>query len=320
MNDNYIIGVDIGGTKVRVGILDPEGNLNVSKIIPTNPELGVENTINRIILTTEELIKGQNLKSNNFSAVSIGVPGSVELDTGTVLLAPNIYWKNVPLGSIIREYFQLPTFIEQDTKIAALGEFIKGAGKGSKNCIYITVSTGIGSGIIIDGNLVRGSGGTAGEIGHMVLDPYGPQCTCGNRGCLQMLSSGPAIATKMKQAIRNGAFSIIENLVPNIDEIKCEDVIKALKEGDNLALQILEESTYYLGLGISYVVSLLNPEVVILGGGVVQGGDDLVINLVKNAVQKYSYPLAKECVNIVKSKLRENAVIVGTAFLPRQWK
>lgn len=316
ITDKLVIGVDIGGTKIATGILDRYGNIIDKEVLFTKPEEGQIAVINRILSSIEFLIGKHNLSREEILAIGVGVPGSVDLRTGIVVLAPNIFWVNVPLRDVLEEHFRCKVYLDYDTKASALAEYIKGAGRGMANFAYVTISTGIGCGLVLNGKVFRGSLNTAGEIGHLVVVPNGPLCTCGNQGCLQMISSGPAIVRQVKEAIKKGHHSIIMNYVDNVEEIRAEHVIQALKDLDPLALSIFDNSMLYLSLGISHMVNLLNLDLVILGGGIVEGADGLVLEYVKEKIIKYIYPPSRSCFSITNSQIGKDVGLIGAGLLP----
>ena len=195
MSKKYSIGIDVGGTNVKIAVVDPKGNIVYSNSVPTRAEMGYEYTIKNIKETIYASLKETKLTLDNVVGIGVGLPGQINSDEGFVRLLPNIPgWKDVPLGKILEDEFKVKTKLDNDVRVATLGEYTFGAGQGCKNLICLTVGTGVGSGIIVNGELVRGASMSAGEIGHMVvMEPHGPICGCGSTGCLEALASGPAI-------------------------------------------------------------------------------------------------------------------------------
>ncbi len=313
------VGVDIGGTKTGVALLKPNGDVLKKRYFPTEHQRGEKNLADRVIECFESLLDTSGFNRKAVMSVGIGVPGSVNYETGEVLLAPNIFWKNVPLGQWMEEYFQRHVFIDYDTKASALAERIRGAGKNALNFAYVTISTGIGCGLILNGKIYRGKMGTAGEVGHVVVDPQGVPCHCGNRGCLQMYSSGPALMKQAKHALKNNPSSHILSLAEGIDRVKAEHVIEAAKLCDPLALAIFNNSMNYLAFGISHMINLLNLELIILGGGVLRGAETMILHSIKDKAALYAYPVARDCVRFDTSHLREDVGIIGAGLLPQYW-
>ncbi|HHV62067.1 MAG TPA: ROK family protein [Firmicutes bacterium] len=319
----YAVGIDLGGTKIAVGMVDEAGHILSQARRPTGAEEGYRAVIGRMADAIRAVAEDSAVSLSEVSSIGVGVPGTPDFSDGTVIFAPNIGWRDVPLGRLLREEFGLPVYVDYDTNAAALGEYMVGAGKGARVLLFVTVGTGVGAGIVFAGKLFRGATGIAGEIGHMVMDKDGPPCTCGNIGCLQMFSKGPALADRAAQAIEGeeGSRSTVlrELLRAQGGGLTGEMVIKAAREGDPIARKVFEEGVLYLGLGIANAVSLLNPDVVVVGGGIAKAGDLLFKSLVKT-VKERAYPMAAECVDIRLSMNSEEAAIVGAAMLEATWE
>lgn len=247
----YVVGVDLGGTKILTALADGQGNILARVRVPTPAAQGVAAVIECLARTVREVTSGASLE-----AVGVGCPGPLDHVTGTVHQAPNLGWRDVPLASLLRERLLVPVFVENDANLAALGEYARGAGRGVERMVYVTVSTGIGGGLILDGRIYHGEGGGAGEIGHMTLDPNGPRCACGRRGCLEALASGTAIARRARE------------LGVGDETVTAAAVARLAGEGDAAGAEILREAAAYLGWGLANVITLLAPKRVVLGGGV----------------------------------------------------
>ena len=269
---SFIIGVDIGGTQIRAALSDGEGNIIHRVAHPTLADQGPEPVIERI---KEAIRQAAGRHLGEVQAIGIASAGPLDPWKGVIIKAPNLPgWHHVPLKGIIEEEFRLPTYVGNDANLAALAEQRFGAGKGARHLIYITHSTGIGGGIIVDGRLLLGSKGLGAEVGHIVLDIDGPRCGCGNIGCLEAMAAGPAIARNAVQAIEAGRKTIIPDLVDgDLSRISAEQVSEAAQQGDSLAIELIRQAGELLGIGLVSLIHLFNPEIIIIGGGVSKAGD-----------------------------------------------
>lgn len=260
------IAVDLGGTKIRAARYDEEGRILARAQGPTRPEEGVEAVIARII----EAIEAVWAREEPVEAIGVGAPGPLDPRTGVVRTAPNLGWENVPLADRLRERFQVPCFVGNDANLAALGEWQYGAGRGHAHLVYLTVSTGIGGGVITHGVLLEGAHGLGAELGHLVVEARdGPRCSCGRTGCLEAVASGTAIARMAREAWARG------EPVPWRDPaaITAAEVAEAAAHGNPVASAIMDRAAFYLGVGIASLWHIFNPTLVILGGGVMKSGE-----------------------------------------------
>ena len=307
------IGIDVGGTNVKLALVSPEGKIIYSNSIPTHAEMGYEYTVNNIKEAIRDLLKETDSKPENIQGIGFGFPGQVDYKSGIVRLAPNIPgWVDVPIAKMIEEEFHIPTRVDNDVRCAALGELNFGAGKGCENLICITVGTGIGSGLIVNGKLVRGASNAAGEIGHIKLQMNGgPICGCGDTGCMEAFASGPSIVALAEEYIRGGKSTKYRELAnPDITPYV---VAVAAKEGDPVARQIFRVMGEYIGMGLVSVVNLLNPEKIIIGGGVADAGD-ILFDPIKETIAKRAMTIQKE-VEIVPAQLGNTAGVIGASLL-----
>ena len=273
MSRKYAIGVDLGGTKIATGIVDMDAKLLDQVVMDTAAQEGVEAVLGRMAESVRTLMDRQGVKAEDVLGIGVCSPGPLDRETGIVLAAPNLGWTNVHLGPMLQELTGITTYVENDANAAALAEKWMGAGRGAKNMVYITVSTGVGSGIIINGSLYAGSHGTAGEVGHIVMEDGGPLCGCGQRGCLEAYASGTAIARMAREALESGTQSKIRDLVEdNLEAVSAKVVGEAAAQGDEVANAILDKAFHYLGLGMISVINLFDPELIVIGGGVRQLG------------------------------------------------
>jgi len=312
---HYNIGIDIGGTKIAIGLVDNEIRLIDRIDIPTVIEKGPDPLISEIIKQTGTLINRNGLIDKQVNSIGIGVPGTVDHETGHVVLAPNIYWRDVPLGKKFTESFtSTPIYIDQDTNAAILGEYMLQDGKYIKNFFYITLGTGVGSGLIFNGKLYRGRLNTAGEIGHTVVEKNGIPCTCGNRGCLQMYAKGPGIVDEAIRRIERGAETNLKKYLEEKNKLTAQQIGDEANNGDKFAMDLLLWAADYVGLALANIVSVLNPDLIVIGGGVTRCGA-FFINAITNSTIKYCYPPARDSVVISCTTQWEKSGIIGAALL-----
>ncbi|MBU7006267.1 ROK family protein [Phosphitispora fastidiosa] len=313
MNDKFVIGIDLGGTNIKGALLDLDGGIIEKREIPTLANAGPEAVAGRIAGMITELEAAVRDTGKSVAGVGIGVPGQPERSTGEVIFAPNLYWRNVPLVKYLRRYTGLPVFLENDANVAALGEQWRGAGQGSANMVMVTIGTGIGGGIVLDGRLYTGSNGAAGELGHAVIEPAGPQCSCGRRGCLETLTSATAMVRMAREALDRG----VKTELSKEENLEARDIIMAAQAGDRLALDIVEKAAYYLGIGLGNIINILNPDTIVIGGGVSRAGELLFEPLCRNA-RANCLDCAGSIVRIVPAQLGNDAGFVGAAKLVLQ--
>lgn len=308
------IGIDVGGTNVKIALVNENGGIVYSNSIPTRTEMGYEYTVNSMKEAIRELLKETNSKPEDIEGMGFGFPGQIDCEKGIVKLAPNVPgWVNVPIAEIMEKEFGIPTKVDNDVRCAALGELNFGAGQGCENLICITVGTGIGSGLIVNGKLVRGASNAAGEIGHIKLDiTGGPLCGCGDRGCLEAFASGPSIVAMAEEYIKGGKSTKYRELAN--PEITPYVVSVAAQEGDPVARRIFTIMGEYIGVGLASVVNLLNPEKIIIGGGVAAAGD-ILMNPIKETLVKRAMPISGAAVEVVPAQLGNTAGVIGASLL-----
>lgn len=311
------IGIDVGGTNVKIALVDDNGKIIYSNSVPTYAKMGYEYTVNNIKQAIKDLMKETNTTPSDIEGIGFDFPGQVDCKTGVVKLAPNIPgWVNVPIAQMIEDEFHIPTRIDNDVRCAALGELKFGAGRGCENFICITVGTGIGSGIVINGKVVRGATNAAGELGHIKLQMNGgPICGCGDTGCLEAFASGPAIVAMAQEYIKGGkSTKFREMAAAEGGEITPYMVAKAAEEGDPVAKRIFEIVGEYIGIGLTSVINLLNPERVIIGGGVAESGE-LLLGPIRKTIKERAMVVAGNAVEIVPAQLGNSAGVIGASML-----
>lgn len=307
------IGIDVGGTNVKLALVNDKGNILYSNSVPTRAEMGYEYTVNNIKQAIKDLMA--ETKASNIEGIGFDFPGQIDYKNGIVRLAPNIPgWVNIPIVQIIEDEFKIPTRIDNDVHCAALGELNFGAGKGCENFICMTVGTGIGSGIVINGKLVRGASNAAGELGHIKLQMHdGPICGCGDTGCLEAFASGPSIVAMAEDYIRGGKSTKFREMA-NGGQITPYIVCEAAKAGDPVAQRIFTIMGEYIGVGLASVVNLLNPEKIIIGGGVADAGEILLEPLTET-LKKRAMKIAGSAVEVVPAQLGNTAGVIGASLL-----
>ncbi|MYA69055.1 ROK family glucokinase [Candidatus Poribacteria bacterium] len=315
-----VVGVDMGGTKILSAVIDAEGNILGTAKVPTKADEGTAVVIDRIADAIQKAIGKSGVNRASIEAVGIGAPGPLDPETGVVIFAPNLGWRDVPLKAELEARVGIPTFVDNDVNVGTLGEHAFGAGKGVQNIVGIFVGTGIGGGIILHGELFHGASKTAGEIGHIIVKADGPRCGCGRRGCLEALASRTAMTKQFQKAIeKKGKKSVISKLTDgDLSAIRSGVLAKAIRAKDKLTLKVFKKATKYLGIGIGSIVNFLNPEMIILGGGVVEALDDTFLDNIRAAAEKYALPNTLDGVQIVRAELGDNSGILGAAALARQ--
>jgi glucokinase len=309
----WALGLDVGGTKIAGGLVSDTGEVRnfQSRMIQAKGDQAV----NAILETGRLFIDLAQAQGIRLEGVGIAVPGAVNIHTGIVLGAPNLDWKDLPLKSIAEKQLRLPSEIELDVRATALGEMLSGAAKDIKDFVYITIGTGIGAGIVINGLLLYGSQSTSGEIGHCILIKDGPLCGCGQRGCFEALAAGPAIADRAQRAAWSAlSQSILVDAAQRGDEIDAKMVFEAALKGDELALEVVRETADYIGRGLALILNILNPQKIIIGGGVAKAGE-LLFRSIRSAAAKYTlYPPAKRT-EIIPISDPNRILVAGSANL-----
>lgn len=313
----YIVGVDLGGTNIVAGAMSEDGSQHHGmRSIPTSSELGAEGVADRICGLIEGVILDTMAKTDahrkDFIGVGIGAPGPLDRERGIVVIAPNLGWKDFPLRDRIVDRLGLEATLDNDANCATVGEWWQGAAKGGKIVIGMTIGTGIGGGLIIDGKLLHGASDVAGEIGHTTIDLNGRHCKCGNYGCIEAYASGPAIATRAREVLmREETASLLPRLVNgHLETITAETVYDAAKQGDAVAQEIVRDTARYLGVGIANMLNIVNADTVVVAGGVTKAGDALFTPLIAE-VRRRAFKPAVEAARIVPGALPGTAGVVG---------
>ena len=308
------IGVDLGGTNLRFGLVREDKKIISRRRTGTMATEGVEIVIERLTSGIQTLAMRAESLGLEVAGIGIGVPGIISAREGVVRLSPNLPgWKDTPLRARLQESFPYPVYIENDANAYALGEYWFGAGKDAESMVCITLGTGVGGGIILDGHIWRGADGMAGEAGHITVNPDGPLCPCGNRGCLERYSSATAVMEMAQSAAAGSGKTAIKALLKN-GTLTPETIADAAKKGDRTAARIYSEAGKYLGIAIADLIDLLNMECVVIGGGM-SGAWELFIGPLKEEVRARAFKIPAQRCRIVRGKLRDDAGILGAAGL-----
>lgn len=321
----YILGVDLGGTNIVAGAMPEDGGRELSvRSEPTHAERGSEAVVDRIVSmlaqVISDVIESHGAQPHDFLGVGVGAPGPLDRERGVVVVAPNLGWRDFPLRDAISDRIRLPATLDNDANCATVGEWWRGAAQGGRNVVGITIGTGIGGGIVIDGKLYHGSSDVAGEIGHTTIDSTGRYCRCGNYGCLEAYASGPAIALRAREALERDEISALHKMVKgDLDLLTAATVYEAAHRGDSLALEVVRDTARFLGTGIANLLNTVNPDVVVITGGVTRAGDRLFEPLRAEVKRRAFRPAVAAC-RIVPGTLEGTAGMVGAVATFKQQK
>lgn len=313
-NKTLLIGVDLGGTNMRMGMVTSDGRMVHRLILPTRVTLGLDKVVERIIKAIQEVINQTIVPGNQIKGIGIGSPGTIDIQSGIIISSPNFpKWKQVPLKHMIEEKLSIPTFMDNDANAFAFGEKWVGAGKEVQSLVCLTLGTGVGGGIILNGRIWHGADGMAAEIGHMTVLPDGLKCNCGNYGCLESYASASSIVRRVCNAIQSGKLTMVLDYAKgNLENITSDLVYQAALKGDELAIHIMNETATFLGIGIANLINLLNPEMIVVGGGLTNAWD-IIYPVTLKEVQKRALSEMAKRVKIVRASLGDNSGIIGAA-------
>jgi len=316
----HIVGVDLGGTNIVVATVAADGSAMLGPVSrPTPVERGPDAVVSAIVeLIQESITAARSARPDlDVAGVGIGAPGPLDTRRGIVRLAPNLGWHDMPLRDRVAAAVGLPAALDNDANCATLGEWWLGAARGSRIAVGITVGTGVGGGVIIDGALYHGASDVAGEIGHTTIDSTGRRCKCGNYGCLEAYASGPAIAARAVEGVRSGEPSRLAAYAGgDLTAVTAQVVYQAAHEGDAFALDVVRETAHFLGTGVANIVNILNPEVVVVCGGVTLAGEQLFEPLRREVTRRAFKPAVEVC-RIVPGALPGTAGVLGAAHVFR---
>jgi glucokinase len=308
-----LIGIDLGGTQLRVAVADDRGRLKTVVRRATEAARGRQHVIDRIVATVKDALDEDGTSPRRVRALGIGLPGPVDPAAGLVISPGNLPgFKNVPLNRILTRATGIPSFLHHDAHLAALGEHQRGAARGAREVIYLTVSTGIGAGLILHGELYAGAHGIAGEIGHIIVQRDGPLCTCGLRGCVEAIASGTGISRAARELAPQTPGSVLHELMSP----GAEDVARAARSGDTLATSILENAGAYLGIAIGTLINLFNPQLIVLGGSVLKAGAPL-LRPMRRSMNASSWKASRRGLRIVAPALGDDVGLIGAVEFAR---
>lgn len=311
----YYVGIDLGGTNIVAGVVDEEYNIIAKASVKTNCPRPEKEIADDMAKTALQAVKNAGLTIDDIEWIGVGTPGIANSSTGIIEYSNNLGFRNTPMVEYIRETIDKPIFIENDANAAAYGEYVAGAAKGAKNAVCITLGTGVGSGIIVDGKIYSGSNFAGGEIGHTVIEVDGAQCSCGRKGCFEAYSSATGLIRMSKEAMEQFPDSIMNKMAEEKGKVTARTSFDAMRAGDKPAKDVVDKYIKYLAAGITNVINIFQPDVLCIGGGVCNEGDPLLLP-VKALVKEEVYTRnSKKNAEIVIAKLGNDAGIIGAAFL-----
>lgn len=313
----FNIGIDLGGTNIKVGIVDEAYNIISRSSVKTNLPRPAEGIVDGICEAVQLALDGAGLSIGDINSIGIGTPGAANRSTGTVLYSNNLGFKDTPLGEMLTKRLGREIYVENDANAAAYGEYLAGSGKGYENVVVITLGTGVGGGIIIDGKIYTGFNFCGAELGHTVIEYNGRPCSCGRKGCFEAYSSATALITATKKAMEEHKDSKLWEIAGSIDNVDGKTAFDGMRAGDKIACDVVNEYIEYLGCGLTNVVNIFQPQVLLIGGGVCKEGDNLTLPL-KKIIQREAYCVdPNSSTKLDVCKLGNDAGIIGAAFLCR---
>ncbi len=307
-----VLAIDLGGTQIRAALVTPDLRVHARRAIPTADERGVQSVVARICelaATTRANASIEGLPAP--IGISISSPGPLDPWRGLVVSPPNLAgWHDVPLAAAVEDSMDLPTFLERDTNVAVLAEWRYGAAKGTSNAVYITVSTGIGGGIVSGGRPIVGPDGTAGEVGHMTVDIDGPECACGGRGHIEAIASGTALAKAAQGLLADGTAPVLARLAASGADVDAKLLARAADEGDAACVEVLERAWLAIGAGCASLVNLLNPEVIVIGGSIAEHRPRL-FDVAREQIARRAFGVPARRVRVVLAELGDDVSLIG---------
>ena len=311
----YAIGIDLGGTKILTALVNRETGEVVDFVKKkTKKEKGASKIIHKMVESIEELLSNNNLEQKDISSIGVGAAGQNDRENGILIAAPNLDCYNLNIRKELQNHFNIPVYLGNDVEIAAIGEMKFGAAKGCKDFVCVFVGTGVGSAIVKNGQIITGATGTAGEIGHIIVDLNGRPCACGAHGCLEAYASRSAIETRIEGALKKGRKSCISEYLEEGKNITSSMIQKSIEREDDLVTQCVAEAAEYLSGGIASIINFINPELNVLGGGLINAVDFFYQKTIKKARAK-SLPVPAEKIEFKKASLGDFSGVIGAAFL-----
>lgn len=317
---DHFLGVDLGGTKILGGVFDSKFSLVGRSKLSTKADRGVEAVIERIARCVREVADECDVKLSQIRGIGIGAPGAVDSDKGRVIFAPNLPgWKDIALKKELEKLLDIPVFLGNDANVCALGVFDQEYKARPRTLVGVFIGTGIGGGLVLNGKLHEGYNLTAGEIGHMVVEINGPKCGCGNRGCYEALASRTAIFREIQAGVKDGQKTVLtEMLGDDLKNMRSGDLRKAIRKGDKFVEKIVAEAAEYAGVGVANLINILNPEVVVVGGGLIEALENEIMPGLLKSAKEHVMPGTMAGIDIKATKLGDDAGITGAAVLARQ--
>lgn len=310
----FSVGVDVGGTNIKFGIMDENGKILLQQKTRTEPERGSDIIVGSILGGIQTILHNASLRLKEISSIGLGVPGTTDSLHGVVVYAPNLFWRNVEIVKAIRQTFDVPIFIAQDTRAAAWAEYLVGAGRGLRSVASVTLGTGIGCGMVFDGRIFHGALNTAGELGHQIVELDGYACNCGRHGCLEAHAGGLAIARQAREQI-DGIGVLLQKMPA---DVQVRDVFRLAQDGNKQALQLTASAVRYIGMGLVNLININSVELISLTGGISNAPSRLLLDPLIAFVRKRAYESVAEKVRICNSLLGDDAPMIGASLLYRE--
>ena len=311
----YYVGIDLGGTNIAAGVINEDFEIVSKAKTKTNLPRSAREICDDMISVTKGAIESAGLSIDDIESIGIGTPGIANSDSGVIEYSCNLGFENVEMEKMFRQKLNLPVYIENDANAAAYGEYVAGAAKGARDAVCITLGTGVGGGIIIDGKIYSGFNYAGAEIGHMVIDVDGPQCTCGRKGCFEVFSSATGLVRMTKEAMDRNTDSIMHKMAEEYGKVSARLAFEAMRKGDKTAKEVVDKYIKYLAAGITNTINIFQPDILCIGGGVCNEGDPLLVPM-KEIVEREVYTRnSPKNTEIIIAKLGNNAGLIGAAFL-----
>ncbi len=315
----YVIGVDLGGTNVRAAVVDREGDIVGQARADSKAMEGLDATLTQILMAMSDAVEASPAQVSEIGGVGMAIPGTVNNEDGMVMWSPNFKdWNGVQIRGPIARKWSIPVLMGNDANVAAFGEYTFGAGRGAKCMVMFTLGTGIGSGLILDGKIYSGVTGTAPEMGHHIVLADGPRCSCGRYGCLEAIARRDAIVDRAARKAHMGRYtSLLEKSKHDLRYVTPAMIAEAAAEGDSVSIETLEETGYYIGIGVANAINILNPDKVVIGGGIAQAGD-LIFDPIKRSVEVNALYAPLVAVEVLPAQLGDDAGVLGGAAMALQ--
>jgi glucokinase len=316
----YFVGLDVGGTSMKAGVVDDSGRPLSAVTLPTEAHKGQEHGLERMCETIRQAVQAAGLRLDQIAAIGVATPGTMDIPAGIILDPPNLKpWRNVPVRRYIADTFRLPTAFQNDANAAAFGEYWVGAGRGVHSMVLFTLGTGVGGGIILGDRVLEGEHSHGAELGHMKIEMSNPrECGCGRRGCLEAYASATAVVKRTHEALeQDGGRSALHRLLREQGEINSRDIFAAAAAGDALAAKIVEDTAFYLAVGTTTAMHIIDPNMVVYGGGMIAAGESF-LNRIRHHIKELAFPVPAERCEIRYAQLGSDAGFIGAAACGRQ--